>query len=540
MRKCLIMLCFWGASCGGGGGTGDGGGGGDAAGGGDLAAAGDAGSIPEPACALPIQLLDVGRPTTVVGGCSEAELVAAVAKGGVITFDCGAAPATIPITAQIELPKGIDTTIDGGGRVTLDGGGKTRLFHFDGGDFRKTMTKITLQRITLAHGQSSGTTIPAAPPPCSQGTDVDGGGGAILVRDGVLHLFDVNFTADQAPLLGPDVAGGGVYAIGSIDTTIVNCHFAGDRASNGGAVGSLFSNLTLVNDDFTDNHAEGSGANYIDPDCMVRGGESGNGGNGGAVVIDGGETFAVTVCGCRFDHNVAGALGGAIFRTPDGGRAATHVDWTTFDGNQADHGGAAYFHHSDLHVAGTTFSHNSAQGSGAIQADDTVFDFTNVTFAGNRALRGLGGAFSLFGNGGTLTNCTFADNHADAGPGFFGAAIAGNTALTIRNSLFANNTSQDCGAPMACADGMSTGEADLQWPDSHLACNGPDTACATNTTFADPKLGPLVDQGGPTQTMAPAAGSPAIGLGKNCPAADQRGRPRKTPDGCTAGAYEAP
>src|SRR5437867_829267 len=67
---------------------------------------------------------------------------------------------------------------------------------------------------------------------------------------------------------------------------------------------------------FAGNRATGTGANYIDASCHVRNGESGNGGNGGAVVIDGGEDFAVVVCGNVYTVNIAGALAGAFFRTP--------------------------------------------------------------------------------------------------------------------------------------------------------------------------------------------------------------------------------
>lgn len=97
----------------------------------------------------------------------------------------------------------------------------------------------------------------------------------------------------------------------------------------------------------------------------------------------------------------------------------------------------------------------------------------------------------------------------------------------------------DCGAPMACQDGSSSGHADVQWPDKHLVCASADTACAGGgTTFADPQLGQLMDNGGATFTIAPAKGGPADGIGTNCPPTDQRGKPRKTPDGCTAGALE--
>ena len=56
--------------------------------------------------------------------------------------------------------------------------------------------------------------------------------------------------------------------------------------------------------------------------------------------------------------------------------------------------------------------------------------------------------------------------------------------------------------------------------------------------MADPLLGALGDHGGPTETMVPAAESPARGLGIDCPATDQRGEPRR--DRCTVGAVEIP
>jgi len=93
---------------------------------------------------------------------------------------------------------------------------------------------------------------------------------------------------------------------------------------------------------------------------------------------------------------------------------------------------------------------------------------------------------------------------------------------------------------MQCQVGADTGKSVVQWPKMHLVCTKDDTPCAgaAGTTFADPKLAALADNGGPTKTILPAKDGPAVGIGKGCPATDQRGKPRKSPHGCTAGAVE--
>jgi len=490
-------------------------------------------------CAPVLTLVDTSKPDHVVGSgspgtCTESALRTAAAAGGIITFDCGG-PATIAIAAEIDLPTDKATTIDGGGNVTLDGGGATRLLKFDHGDYRKNTTVVTVQRITLQNGKSTGTAIPQAPPPCSQGTDVDGSGSAIFVRDGVLHVIDSVIADNHAPDTGPDV-GGAVHAQGSLGVVVQGSTFRNNTASNSGAIYCLNSDLQVVNSSFSGNQALGSGTNYIDSSCAVRGGESGNGGNAAAIGIDGGSDGSDSFCGLVFTGNKGNELC-TVARTPDLAKQTTTFDRCTFDGNQTGHGGALYFHNSKLVVTASTFSNNTAKGSGAIQADGTDLDFTNVTFSGNAATSGLGGAISLFVGGGSLLNCTFADNKAEGGSGLFGAALAGDTALTITNTIFSNNTSKDCGAPMACQDGSSTGDGNLQWPDQHTVCTNADPKCTPTTDYADAMLGALADNGGPTKTRLPAAGSPALGKGQGCPATDQRGQPRPA-NGCAAGAVE--
>ncbi len=74
----------------------------------------DAPSLPpDLSCTLPFGPVDTSTPTTVVGqggqACNEASLVAAVAKGGTISFACGG-PVTITLTSQLNLPTGKNTS----------------------------------------------------------------------------------------------------------------------------------------------------------------------------------------------------------------------------------------------------------------------------------------------------------------------------------------------------------------------------------------------------------------------------------------------
>lgn len=505
---------------------------------------------PDPSCDPPLALADTSAPDHVVTDCTRAALQAALDQGGTITFDCpGDGPTTIAIDETLVVPTDRDVTLDGAHAVTLDGLDAHRILDLSHGDYRKNTHTLTLQRLAFVRGRVAGThAYEDAPAPCSSGF-YDGFGGAIHVRDATLHVIDCSFVGNHAERLGPDVGGGAISLNGALGAVVVGSTFRDNHASNGGAIQCLQSDLDIYDSVFEDNSADGFGANSDSAeDCPVvaetNQHQVGSGGNGGAVVIDGSDDDSHTFCGVIFRGNQAGedALGGGIFRTPNAGRRSTFIDRCLFDGNRGDSAAGAYFHDADLHVKATTFANNVSQGGCAgIQADGTNMSLSNVTFSNNTALAGLGGGICLFGGTGTLAFCTFADNHADGGDPYFGAALAGNPSLTITSSIFANNTAQNPGAPMQCmSDGAGSGN--LQWPRGHLVGGGDDAECTPGITFADPKLAPLGDNGGPTPTRRPAADSPAAGLGVDCTTEasgglDQRGWAR--PDsGCTAGAVE--
>src|SRR6266566_9365659 len=152
----------------------------------------------------------------------------------------------------------------------------------------------------------------------------------------------------------------------------------------------------------------------------------------------------------------------------------------------------------------------------------TPVTISNSTIANNSG--GDGGGLDLWQGRVTISNSTVADN---AGGGL--ENVTGT--VSISGSILAN-TSGNCSS--AGGTYIDNGY--------NLSSNGCITA-ATSLS-ADPKLGSLASNGGPTQTLALQDGSPAIDaipLSANlCPGTDQRGngRPDTGESSCDMGAYE--
>ena len=517
------------------------------------AAAATAGALAAPAavCVAPISAASTAGAYVVGNGtpasCTAAALQAAINAAAVITFDCGAAAATIPVATTLQVPAARNTVIDGGGKVTLDGGSRTRLIEVNSGNYRVTHTGLTLQHIALVNGKAVGTRYvapSASNASCSFGW-ADGAGGAIYVRDAVLHAIDVTFRNNAAETPGPDVGGGAIYALGSVDVTVVGSTFDGNSGANGGAIGLLQSDGRFVNSLFSNNKAAGSGANYVGGAAQGCAGlgtnQGGAGGNGGAISIDGASDVDQTVCGSTFTANTGGAFGGALFRTADGVARPTTFDRSVFQANHAQTGGALYVQNAKpLSITASTFSGNvAATSAGAGDFISSQLQITNTTFANNVATKGVGGALSLSNASaaGWLHNDTFSGNQSSGGPGYFSAAIFGAMPFTTANNVFANNTTADTGSPMQCFFTPGIGTDNAQWPQKRVAGGLNDNPCVSGVRFVDPQLGALGNNGGPTPTIAPSATSPLRKSAHNCPATDQRGVARNTAL-CTAGAVE--
>ncbi len=106
---------------------------------------------------------------------------------------------------------------------------------------------------------------------------------------------------------------------------------------------------------------------------------------------------------------------------------------------------------------------------------------------------------------------------------------AGNDVLVLRNTIVAGNTGGDCG--------FSTGFV----PDMVGTNMASDNTCGTGPGMivADPVLGALASNGGPTKTHALLAGSPAIDAATDCGVTtDQRYVARPQGAACDIGAFE--
>jgi len=290
------------------------------------------------------QPADTSAPTTVVGtgipeSCTFSQLQTAATKGGIITFNCGACPVTIRVTATLNLPTTKNTVIDGGNKITLDGGGTVQIMRFDSANFQANTNGLTLQHLTVVNGKTTPKeAIPTAPSPCSQGFN-DGEGGALYMRDGNLTVIDSIFMNNQGAPLGPDTGGGAIYVVGSKSGVfIVGSTFANNTASNGGAVGCLFAELNVYNSLFINNQATGHDANNNDSTkcSAINNGqyETGSGGNGGALYSDG-NSVNITLCGDAILNNSAGnnAFGGGLFFTSNDMGGTLSIADTTMTGN---------------------------------------------------------------------------------------------------------------------------------------------------------------------------------------------------------------
>ena len=259
-------------------------------------------------------LADVTHPDHVIGtgtpeSCTPDSFIAAVAKGGIIVFNCGAKPTTITLNkpAKVFNDKP-DIIIDGANLVTLSGGDKTRILYMNTCDSNQRWTSphcdnqdnphLTVQNLTFTSGNAK---------------NEDDGGGAIFAQGGRLKIVNCRFFKNVCADSGPDVGGAAVRAFMQYNgkpAYVVNSTFGGAEGlgnvgANGGGVSSIGVSWTIINCLFSYNKAIGHGGN------PAQEGTPG-GGSGGAIYNDG-NTMTLSVYGTLIEHNTVNAFGSAIF-----------------------------------------------------------------------------------------------------------------------------------------------------------------------------------------------------------------------------------
>lgn len=219
--------------------------------------------------------------------------------------------------------------------------------------------------------------------------------------------------------------------------------------------------------------------------------------------------------------------GGGIANIGDGifNRGELILTNSTISYNYAsDRGGGIFNRDGSITLISSTISYNYSWGGGGICNYFGTLSLANCTISVNLATGdpGGGGIYSMNGIL-NLTNCTL--SHNDAG---IGAGIKNESGpLSLSNSIIANSfSSGDC-----WNDGGGTVVAYSSLIEETEGCEHDCIASGGtngNIVGLDPKLGPLADNGGPTETRALLIGSPAINAGDNELAVDPDGEPLAT------------
>jgi len=351
-----------------------------------------------------------------------------------------------------------------------------------------------------------------------------------IANAGFLTIRDCRFIGN----IGASGFGGGIFNTG--DLTVINSLVASNRiqgfgpytqgtVGSPGAGGGIYSSgrtLVLVDCTFWGNIARGGDGGIYD---LGHYGLPGTDGMGGAVCIAEGKAM---ISNSTFAANVAtgGSAGGASRYGNCGGGGS---------------GGALYASNATVTLVDSTFSGNRAVGG----ASSTGF------VSGCGAQNGGGGAVYCRTGQVYFASCTLSLNEAIGGPppallpyagsGFGGATYNHLSSIELINTIIADNrgrTNQGSLSIVVTNDGW--GSFVSRGHNLIGTTNGMSGLITSDLFGVSPRLGPLQNNGGRTQTHALLNSSPAVNGGANAgaPADDQRGVPRPQGPLVDIGAFE--
>jgi hypothetical protein len=310
--------------------------------------------------------------------------------------------------------------------------------------------------------------------------NINGPGANLLTIDGNLASSVLSIgSSSTVGIFGLTIANGNNGILNQGNLTVTNSIISGNRGTDFFANSGIFSNsgnLTVTNSTFFDN---------------------------GAGIFGFNSNLAVT--DSTFYGNDVG-----ISSTAGSNITATN---NTIFGNNTGISGSF----SDIAITNNTISGNNGTGIGSFRSFIRV---TNSTIFGNQ---GVG----ISNNGGygdiEIKNSIVAKNSRD---GIYPDIFGFNSVTDLGNNLIGTGAAFNAGFPLIIDDSFTNG------------VNG--NIVGTLANPIDPLLGPLANNGGPTQTHALLPGSPAIDAANpnSFSSTDQRGVPRPQGAGPDIGAYE--
>ena len=271
-----------------------------------------------------------------------------------------------------------NNTANAGGAISLTGGSLTLAdTSFTGNTATNGGAIYTSSSLTIGSGVTFNSLQAASPNTATNG-------GAIYVASGTTTISgaEAGFTENSAEY------GGAIYAAsGTVNVSGSGIAFTENRVANDG--GAIYAGA-------------GARVNLTGESLSVTGNVATDG-SGGAIFASG-DRIAITITSAtsEFTSNVAeSGKGGAI--AAGGGASLTISGAASFTTNTADYGGAVYLGatrrgQTALNITGDSeakFTRNSANTSGGgiyAEAYSTIAFSPTVTFTGNRAEDGNGGA----------------------------------------------------------------------------------------------------------------------------------------------------
>jgi hypothetical protein len=345
----------------------------------------------------------------------------------------------------------------------------------------------------------------------------DAGGG--IASAGALTLSHVTLSNNMSY-----TNGGGIYSASSplnVNDSTLDHNTAG---MSGGGIwcGGLTASNTVFNTNIATS-GDGGGiftvVGHLDHSTFT-GNKSGSGGGG----IYGAGPGMLTVSYSTLSGNTATGSGGGIFTAG----SPSSVSQSTISGNAANFG-AGIENRGDLYLTNSTVSSNNADtyGGGIYNNNTATVSVYNSTIVGNQKdaainLTGMGGGFFNSGEG------TFS---------LYNSIVAGNYSSGLSSFL------DDCSGIV-----LTYGANKYSVAGGGATCTIARQGVGSDTLLGSlGELGPLQDNGGPTQTIALVApsdmidgGGPIFGCYDNNDFLlyDQRGFPRIAGASCDIGAFE--